>query len=150
MSYMSYISWTYCLKNEYSKNLYIKKISWFALNRSNRFAIISSIQRKRVDSFLLVLSNSNKLMSWIVWFFFMSKNANRRFWLFDSLLFNFWSKIVTSTFYSFIIKFFYFKRWKQSSCWNIINNMSKNDILILLFLKNIEIDYLDYTRIHNI
>ena len=32
----------------------------------------------------------------------------------------------------------------------MINNKSKNDILILLFLRNIEINYFDYTRIHNI
>ena len=32
----------------------------------------------------------------------------------------------------------------------MINNMLKNNILILLCLKNIEIDHLDYTRIYNI
>ena len=109
INYMSYMSWTHCLKNEYSKNLYIKEIFWFVLNRSNRFAIISSIQRERVDSFLLVLNNSNESMNWIVWFIFMSKNTNRRFWLFDSLFFNFWNKIVTLFFFSifFVLEKFY-------------------------------------------
>ena len=96
---LNYISWTYRLKSEYSKNLYIKKIFWLVLNRSNRFTMISSIQRKRVDLFLLVLSNSHKSMNWIVWFIFMSKNTNQRFWLFDSLFFSFWNKIVTLFFF---------------------------------------------------
>ena len=91
---LSYISWTHYLNNEYSKNLYINEIFWLVLNRSNRFTIILLIQQKRVNSFLFVLSDSNKSINWIVWLIFISKNANRWFWLFDSLFFSFWNKIV--------------------------------------------------------
>ena len=58
---------------------------------------------------MLVLNDSNESMNWIVWFNFTSKNTSWRFWLFDSLFFNFWNKIVILFFFStfFVLEKFY-------------------------------------------